>query len=163
MTGFCVHSGTMAPPAIKQAVNFPPLAVSCSARAGSLTPVFTQGFSLPSLPVTPMLMFLSLSAELPAETKPHHFVAFQLHKALPPLKHLTAYEFINIYIYIFHLHTQVKLPLQPLQSSQVSRDNSGTTLSQREKNFFLSQPLDFNKSLGSLHITNGTWIFFFFF
>lgn len=48
-----------------------------------------------------MLMFLSLSAELPAETKPHHFVAFQLHKALPPLKHLTGYEFINIYIYIY--------------------------------------------------------------
>lgn len=67
-----------------------------------------------------------------------------------------------IYIYIFHLHAQVKLPLQPLQSSQVSRDNSGTTLSQREKNFFLSQPLDFNKSLGSLHITNGTWIYIFF-
>lgn len=46
LTGFCVHSGTVAPPAIKQAVNFPPPAASHSAWTGSLSPVLNRGSSL---------------------------------------------------------------------------------------------------------------------
>ena len=108
LTGFCVHSGTVAPPAIKQAVNYPTPATSRSAQAGSLSPLSSSESPLCSsskhgVPATPVLMLLVCPAELSPETKPPHFVAFQLHAAPALLIKVTSYASINICIYFTSL------------------------------------------------------------
>lgn len=125
LTGFCVHSGTVAPPAIKQAVNFPPPAVSCSARAGSLTPLASSEAPLCSssqhgVPATPVLTLLARPAEPSSSLLGCCFLTSCSTCSFKE----THWLCIHQHMHLFYLPAQVKLHLQPLKSSQVLGDNS---------------------------------------
>lgn len=158
LTGFCVHSGTVAPPAIKQAVNFSPPAASHSAWAGSLSPVLNRGsslfFLLAQVTSCPRAYFFCLSSPAAFRNQVPLFCSFPTSSTSCNTCSFKKPHWLCVHQlrHLFQPPAQVKMHLQTQKGLQVRGDNSSALrhyiVSEEKKNLQLSA-LDRNKNLGS--------------